>query len=710
MEMLTDLKQDTVDFVDNYDNTRKEPVVLPSRFPNLLANGAAGIAVGMATSIPPHNLRELCDACVAVLDNPDISIREIMDIMPGPDFPTGGVICGQQGVYDGYATGRGTIVLRAKTVVEEGKKGRRSIVVTEAPYRMDRDSLVAKIADAVQADRVEYVSDIRNESDKRGTRIVIDLKREADEDVVLNQLFRHTPLQSTVSIILIAIVDGYPETLTVKRALQLYLDHRMEVIRRRTAYLLARAEERAHIVEGLRVAIINIDEVIEIIRDSKAVDEARQRLMDRFRLTEPQVDAIVGMQLRSLVGLERLKVEQEHGELLAKIEDYRGILADRRRIEGMIREDLQEIRERYGDERRTEIAGEAEVLLREDLIAEEDVVVTVSYRGYVKRTPAVTFRAQGRGGKGVKGADLQEEDFVQHLFAASTHDYILFFTNMGRVYWLKVFMIPEMQRTAKGRALVNLIAMEEGERITGVIPVAEFEEEAYLLMATSAGKIKKTPLSDFGKRGSGGIIAIGLAEGDRLIGVRKTTGEQEVVLGTRHGQAIRFDERDARPMGRTAAGVRGIRLKGGDSVVDMAIVRPESSLLTVCENGYGKRTDFAEYSVQHRGGQGVQDIKTTDRNGPVVAMREVSDDQEIIFITLQGMTVRIPADSISTIGRRTQGVRLITTDEEDRVSGVAIVVPDDDNGDEEPDAGTVAAPADEEIAEPGGEVDEADEE
>ncbi|MGD2174203.1 MAG: DNA gyrase subunit A, partial [Candidatus Brocadiaceae bacterium] len=631
MELLRDLEQDTVDFRENYDGTREEPEVLPGRLPNLLANGATGIAVGMSTSIPPHNLREVCDGAMAVLDDPDITVRGLMDIIPGPDFPTGGLLCGQQGVYEGYETGRGTTTLRARTRFEEGRHGCR-IVVTEVPYKANRDSLVEKIADAVQAERVQDVQDIRNESDKSGTRIVIELSRDADERVVLNQLFQHTPLQSTVSIILIAIVDGRPETLSLKRMLELYLDHRVEVIRRRTDYLLRRAEDRAHVVEGLKVALINIDEVIEIIRGSEEVEEARQRLTETFDLTERQVDAIIGMRLRSLVGLEQLKIEQEHEELVAKIAEYRDILGDRSRVLAVVREDLAEIRERYGDERRTTISGEVEILEREDLIPEERVVVTVSHRGYVKRLTPDTFRAQGRGGKGVIGADLREEDFITDIFAASTHDYIMFFTSLGLVYWLKVYMIPEMQRTARGRALVNILDLQDDEIITGMVPVSEFEQEGYLLMATEQGTVKKTRLDAFGKRGSGGIIALDLAEDDRLIGVRKTTGDLQVLLGTREGRAIRFHEQDVRPMGRTAAGVRGIRLRGDDRVVDMAIVRRDHQLLTVCENGYGKRTEFCEYGSQRRGGVGLINIKATPRNGPVITVREVNGDQELILV------------------------------------------------------------------------------
>ena len=679
MEMLRDLERDTVDLMENYDGTRQEPVVLPARFPNLLTNGSTGIAVGMSTSIPPHNLREVCDAAVAVLDNPDISIRQLMDIIPGPDFPTGGILCGQQGVYEGYMTGRGKTTLRARTRFEEVRKGRQAIIVTDPPYQSNRDRLVERIADAVQGGSVQDVQDIRNESDSEGTRIVIELKRDADREVVLNQLFQHTPLQGTVSIILIAIVDGRPETLSIKQMLELFLEHRIEVIRRRTSYLLRQAEDRAHVVQGLKIALIHIDEVIQIIRTSDEVAEARQRLMNKFDLTERQVDAIVGMRLRSLVGLEQLKIEQEYEELQAKIADYRDILASRERVEGMIRDDLAEVRERYGDDRRTTISEEeVRILDRADLIPEHDVLVTISHRGYAKRLPPDTFRAQGRGGKGVIGADLRDEDFVTDIFASSSHDYIMFFTSLGLVHWLKVFLIPEMSRTARGRALVNLLDLQEEETITGMVPVAEFEQDSYLLMATESGKVKKTRLDAFGKRGSGGIIAINLAEDDRLIGVRKTSGDDEVMLGTGGGRAIRFHEEDVRPMGRTAAGVRGIKLRRDDAVVDLALVREDATLLTVCENGYGKRTEFGEYSLQKRGGLGLLDIKTTKRNGPVVAMREVTEDQELVLATEQGMTVRIPVDSISCIGRNTQGVRLINTSGDDRVSGVVTLEPEEE--------------------------------
>ena len=675
-DMLEDLTLDTVDFIDNYEGTRQEPVVLPAKFPNLLVNGASGIAVGMATSIPPHNVGEVCDALIKLIDNPDVTIAELMEVLPGPDFPTGGLICGREGIAQGYATGRGTIAVRARTRVEETDKGRQRIVVTEIPYHVNRETLVQRIAEAVQAGRVSDVSDIRNESDRSGTRIAIELKRGAEPDVVLNQLFSHTTLQSTISIMLIVIAEGRPETFNIKQMLSCYVEHRVEVIQRRTAHLLGRAEARAHVLEGLRIALINMDEVIKIIRSSEQTDEARRGLMEGFSLTEIQANAILAMRLQSLVGLERLKVEQEYEEQVEKIRDYRRILADRALVLDIIREDLFEIKENYADERRTTIVGPAEELVRADLIPEEDVVVTLSHSGYVKRIALDTFRAQGRGGKGVIGADLKEEDLVGHVFVASTHDYVMLFTNSGLVYWLRVFEIPEMSRTSKGRALVNILSLRKNEVITGMIPVQEFEQESYLLMATARGAVKKTSLGAFGKRGSGGIIAIILPKDDRLVGVRKTSGDEEVVLVTRGGKAIRFHESDVRVMGRTAAGVRGIRLAKGDSVVGMALVREGAALLTVCEYGYGKRTRFDEYTTHRRGGQGNIDIRTTKRNGKVVAGLEVREDNEVMITSEGGMIVRIPAPSVRCTGRNTQGVRLVRLDEGDRVTAVAAVFAD----------------------------------
>ena len=677
-EMLEDIERDTVRFVENYDNTRLEPRCLPGRFPNLLANGASGIAVGMATSIPPHNITELCDAIIRVIDEPDVSIPDLMSVMPGPDFPTGGIICGAQGIYDAYGSGRGTVVLRSRTHVEE-KKGRKHIIVDEVPFRSNRDRIVEKIAEQVSHGVLTDIVDVRNESDKEGTRLAIDLKAGADENVVLNQLFRHTPLQTTFSLIMIVIVDGRPETLNIRQLMQHYVDHRVEVIQRRTAHLLGRAEDRAHILEGLRVALIDLDEVLKIIRTSEQTAQARDQLMQKFQLSERQADAILAMRLRSLVGLERLKIEQEYTELQAKIEDYRSILADRSLVLDIIREDLHEIKERHGDERRTTIAGRAEYLEEEDLIQEHEVLVVLSKDDYVKRTALDSFRAQGRGGRGVKGADLKEQDFIKYMFSASSHDYAMFFTNFGLVYWLKIFQIPGMDRTARGRALVNQLELREGESVTGLIPVREFEQDGYLLMATAQGTVKKTALRAFGKRGAGGIIAIQLREGDRLIGVRRTDGDREVFLATRRGVAIRFRESDVRPTGRTSTGVKGIALKKGDEVVDMAILEEDASLLTVCEHGYGKRTDFGEYRLQGRGGMGIINIRTTKRNGKVVAVRGVPHGSEIMVITEQGRVVRIPADQISSIGRNTQGVRVIKCDEGDSVSSVVAVMAEEED-------------------------------
>ncbi|MFW6044645.1 MAG: DNA gyrase subunit A [Planctomycetota bacterium] len=686
-DMLEDLNLDTVDFVDNYEGTRQEPSVLPAKFPNLLANGTSGIAVGMATSVPPHNIGELCDAIVAYIDNPEISIPEIMEIMPGPDFPTGGIICGRKGILEGYESGRGRITVRAKTEVRDAKRGRERIVITDTPYHVNRETIVGKMADAVEAGTIESVSDIRNESDQDGTRITVELKRGADPEVVRNQIFRRTPLQSTFSIMLIVIVDGRPETMSVKQLIEHYVEHRVEVIRRKTAHQLDKAEKRAHVLEGLKIALINIDEVIAIVRNSEETEEAREKLRSNFGLTEPQADAILAMRLRRLVGLEQLKIEKEYDELQGKIKDYRKILSDRSLVLDIIREDLYEIKEKYGDERRTAIQGAVGDLDRADLIPEDEVVVTVSTSGYVKRTSLDTFRAQRRGGKGVKGTDLKDEDAVGDLFVSSTHDYIMFFTDKGQVYWLKVFEIPEMSRTSKGRALVNLIPLEKDETITGLIPVNEFEDDYYLIMATARGKVKKTALSAFGKRGSGGIIALDLAEDDRLVGVTRTSGDDQVVLSTRNGKAIRFDEEDVRPMGRTAAGVRGIKLADDDELVDMTLAEEDGTLLTVTEGGYGKRSEFDEYSTQRRGGMGLIDIKTGSRNGPVVACQSVLEEDEIMVLTEKGQMVRMPVSSISCIGRNTRGVKVVTLDEDDAVNAVVRVEPEeeDEQGDTESD-------------------------
>ncbi len=677
-DILEDINLDTVDFIDNYEGTRQEPVVLPGKFPNLLANGTSGIAVGMATSIPPHNIKELCDGIIRLIDDPDLSVEDIMETIPGPDFPTGGEICGRAGILDGYKTGRGTITVRARMHVESNKKGAQKIVITETPFHSNRDNLVEKIADAVQNGRVEDVSDIRNESDSSGTRISVELKRGADPEVVQNQLFRRTPLQSTFSIMLIAIVEGRPRTLSIKELINQYVEHRQDVIRRRTLHLLGKAEDRAHVLDGLRTALINIDEVIKIIRGSDQAAEAKKQLTETFSLSERQAGAILAMRLQSLVGLERIKIEQEYDELQEKISDYKRILADRSLVLDIIREDLYEIKEKYGDERRTEIGDPVSHFERADLIPEEDVVVTMSIKGYVKRTKLDTFKAQGRGGKGIVGAELKDEDAISSMFVSSTHDYIMFFTNYGLAYWVKVFQIPEMGRTSRGRALVNILTLEEGEHVTGLIPVREFEKDIFLVMATAKGKVKKTTLSEFGKRKSGGIIAIDIAKGDELVSVRSTGGEEELMLSTKKGKAIRFKEADVRAMGRCAGGVRGIRLQEGDGVVDMAVVREDAALLTLSEKGYGKRTDFAEYSTQRRGGGGLISIKNGKRNGDVAVASEVCEEDEIMVLSRQGKMIRTPVKSIRTIGRNTHGVKVVNLDKNDRVTGFARIIPEDE--------------------------------
>lgn len=692
MAMLEDIQYATVDFIPNYDDTRTEPTVLPSKFPNLLVNGSSGIAVGMATSIPPNNLNEICDALLALIDNPGLTMPEILNIVQGPDFPTGGVICGKEGIYDGYANGRGTVTLRARTQIEHTRSGRTSIVVTEIPYQMNRERICEKIAELVKDGVISEIADIHNYSDRNGTRIAIDLKRDADENVVLNQLFKHSPLQTTVSIIMIALVDGRPETLNIKQQLEFFIKHRREVIERRTRHLLGKAEERAHILEGLRIALINIDEIIKIIRAAESTQEAREQLMAQFSLSERQANAILGMRLQNLVGLEQLKVEQEYRDKLDEIAGYRKILADDNLLMDIIREDLYEMKEKFGDERRTEIVGAIDDIQREDLIVDEDVVITISHRGYIKRLPIDAYRKQGRGGKGVIAADVRDDDFMEHLFIASTHEYLLFFTNKGKVYWKKVWEFPEMRRTATGRALVNILEMEKNERITSMIPVREFSDDYYLFMATAKGVVKKTELSAFGKRLTGGIIAINLDEDDDLIGVRMTDGDRQVLLATAQGKAICFHEGDVRAMGRTAAGVKGITLRDDDLVTDMALVESGKSLLTICLSGYGKRTLFDEYPIRHRGGQGVIDIKTEGRNGPVVAALEVTEQEELMICTEQGMMVRIPVSSIRPISRNTMGVRLITLSEEDKVSAVAPVVPDDEEKEEQDGEATEDAP------------------
>ena len=672
-EMMEDIKQNTVDFTPNYDETRLEPSVLPAKFPNILCNGGSGIAVGMATSIPPHNVNEVCDGIIRVIDNPDVTIDELLTVIKGPDFPTGALICGAKGIVDGYKTGRGIITVRAKYHTETAKNNKQSIVVTEIPYQLNRDRIIERIAELVRNDVIKGITDVRNESDREGSRIVIVLKRNEEVEVVINQLYKHTSLQSSFSIIMIALVDGRPETLNLKQLLNAYITHRKEIIRRRTRFLLDRAEERAHILEGLRIALENIDEVIKLIKASKTVEDARESLVSRFSLSERQANAILEMRLQRLTNLEQSKIEEEYKKVCENIREYKDILANENLVLDIIREDLHEIKEKYGDERKTEIVADIGEFNMEDLISEEDVTVIITHEGYIKRLPLTTYRKQHRGGKGVTGAGMKEGDFVENLFIASTHDYILFFTDMGKVYWQKVYDIPNASRIAKGRAIVNLLELGKDENVTSTIPVRKFDDRQ-LVMATKNGIIKKTVLSSFGRPKKGGIISILLDDGDKLIGVKLTQGGQEIVLGTENGKAIRFSEDDVRCMGRATRGVKGIGLKGDDKVKGIVVVDKSATLLTVCENGFGKRTDYSEYSVQRRSGQGVINIKTSERNGKVVALMNVSDDNELMMMTAQGMIIRASINTIRSIGRNTQGVKLISLKTGDKVVSVAPVI------------------------------------
>ncbi len=676
MTIMEDLERETVDYVPNYDDTRTEPSVLPSKFPNLLCNGCSGIAVGMATSIPPHNVNEICDGITLVIDNPDVTIDDLMKVIKGPDFPTGALICGTEGIKEGYRTGRGTITVRARAHVETSNSGKKSIVVTEIPYQLNRDNILERIAELVREEQLKGISDIRNESDREGSRLVIDLKKGEDEEVVLNQLYKHTKLQDSFSIITIALVNNRPETLNLKQMLVYYIEHRKVIILRRTKYLLEKAQARAHILEGLKIALQHIDKIIKLIRNSDSVETARQGLISQFSLSEIQANAILDMKLQRLTGLEQGKIEEEYKKICAEIKEYQAILASDKLVLNIIKKDIVEIKERFGDKRRTEIVAAATEFNIEDLIAEENVAVIITHEGYIKRLPLTAYRKQHRGGKGVTGADMKEGDFIEHLFVASTHDYILFFTDQGRVYWLKVYDIPQMGRTSKGRALINLLEFKEGENVSSLIPARDFDERQ-LVMATSHGIIKKTVLSAYGNPKKGGIIAINLDDGDKLIGVKLTNGKQDIILGTEQGKAMRFSEENVRTMGRVTHGVKGIKLKENDKVRDMVIVDENSSLLTVCENGFGKRTDFSEYPAHHRGGQGVINIKTTERNGKVVALIDVRDTDELIMITAKGMVIRTPINTIRAIGRNTQGVKLFAVEEGDKLVSVARVAPEE---------------------------------
>ena len=718
-DMLIDLNRETVDFIPNYDETTTEPTVLPSRFPNMLVNGAVGIAVGMATSMPPHNPSEVCDALIKLIDEPDCGFRDILDVMPGPDFPTGGVICGRKGIIDGFTTGRGSLTVRAKLHTETTKKGRELIIIDEIPYQTVKSNIVIKIAECITSGTIPEINDVRDESDRKGMRVVIQLRKDAEAGIAINQLYKHTPLQHTFSIINIALVRKRPQTLNIKQMLSLFLDHRKEVIRRRTAFLLRRARTRAHIVEGLLLALTDIDEIIKIIRQSPDAPAAKAALMAKplrlmehatlkrllspeflaekstndQHLTGPQADAILAMQLQRLTGLEVEKLAKEFANLAEEIAGYEAILAQEELVLDIIREDLYEMKEKHGTPRRTEITGEIEDFNIEDLVADEEVVVTISHVGYIKRMPVDTYHRQGRGGRGIIGSDTKNDDFIEHLFTAATHDYLCIFTNRGRCYWLRVYDIPNLTRQSRGRSIANLLSMSQDESIAEIVAVRNFDERT-LVLATQSGMVKKTTLSAFGNIRRGGVNAISLLPNDDVIGARITNGADEIILGTHDGMAIRFNEKNVRPMGRTARGVKGLKLRPGDRVVDMVLSSDGSSLLTVCENGFGKRTDLDDYRPQNRGGIGLTNIKTSQRNGKVVALKAVNPDDDLMLISAKGILIRTGLDQLRDIGRNTQGVKLIRLDEGDKLVAVARVKEDDEDEEKQDNADNHTNPED----------------
>ena len=681
VELLRDLDKATVDFTSNYDETREEPKVLPGGFPNLLCNGAGGIAVGMATNLPPHNLREVTTALKALIDNPDIPEEELLRIVPGPDFPTGGIIFGREGIRDAYTTGQGRIVVRARAIIETKKSGRDAIVVTEIPYQVNKTTILERTAELVRTKKIDGIADLRDESDRDGMRIVIELKKDVIPHVVLNQLYKQTQMQSTFGAIMLALVGDRPQLLTLRQLLEHYIEYRHEVVVRRTQYDLDRAREREHLLKGLKIALDHLDAVITLIRSSKDTQEAKNGLVETFSLTEVQAQAILDMRLQRLTGLERQKVEDELKEVAALIKSLEAILSSRRSVIAVVREELDDLTARYGDERRTEIVEDSGEFRIEDLIADEDAVITITHEGYIKRQAVHTYRRQHRGGRGVAGMGTKEEDFVRSLFIARTHSYILFFSDKGKCYWLKVHQIPQAGRLSKGKAIVNLLGIEPGEKIMAKVPVTEFVKGKYIVTASRSGLVKKTDLMAFSNPRRTGIRAIGIYEDDELIGAELTDGEQDIVLATSSGQAIRFPESEIRTSGRGAHGVRGIRLrKKHDRVVGMVIVRREASLLVVSQNGFGKRSLISDYRVTHRGGQGVVTLKTAGRNGPVVGLKEVVDTDELMLITRNGVIIRLPVSGVRIIGRNTQGVKLINLDPGDLLIDVERVVASPDSG------------------------------
>jgi len=670
-EMLRDINKETVDYIPNFDESLNEPVVLPSRFPNLLVNGSSGIAVGMATNIPPHNLREVVDGIVAMIDNPDIDIDTLIKIIKGPDFPTGAMIMGKDGIRSAYKTGRGRVVVRAKAEIEEYGKSRNRIVVTEIPYQVNKSRLIEKIAELVRDKKLEGISDLRDESDREGMRIVIEIKRDANPNIVLNNLYKQTQLQDTFGVIMLALVNNEPKILNLRQVLHYYLEHQKEIIVRRTEYDLKKAEDRAHILDGLKIALDHIDEVISIIRSSKEESIARERLISNFSLSEKQAQAILDMKLRRLTGLEREKIEAEYEELIKQITWFKEILANERLVYQIIREELLEIKDKYGDERRTGILPSFDDIDFEDMIEEENVVITLTHCGYIKRLPQDTYKIQRRGGRGITALTTREEDFVEHLFITSTHDTILFFTNEGRVYSLKAYEIPEGRRQSKGTAIINLLSLNGKEKVNAVIPIKEYDPESILVFATKNGIIKKTRFEQFKNIRKTGIIALTLKDEDELISVRKTHGSKELIVSTTNGKAIRFSEKDVREMGRNAAGVKAISLDKGDSVIAMELIEDGKDLLVVSENGYGKRTPLDEYRIQNRGGKGILTYQVKQKTGPLVSAKVVDKTDEIMLISLKGVIIRLKVEGISEMGRSTQGVTLMRIEEDDKVVAVA---------------------------------------
>ena len=671
--MLQDIDKDTVDFVPNYDESLKEPSVLPSKYPELLVNGTSGIAVGMATNIPPHNMNEVIDGVLMLIDNPDASVEELMTVIKGPDFPTGGLIMGTAGIRDAYTTGRGSVKMRAKAHVETMSNGKPRIVVTELPYQVNKARLIEKIADLAREKQIEGITDLRDESDRNGMSIVIELRKDVNPDIMLNQLYKHTQLQETFGVIMLALVDNQPRVLTLKEVLHYYILHQEDVITRRTRYELAKAEARAHILEGLTIALDHLDAVITTIRESQTADIARAALMDGFKLSEKQAQAILDLRLQRLTGLEREKIEEEYQEVLKKIEWLKSVLADESKNMAIIKEELTQVKAKFGDERRTTITYDMSEMNEEDLIADEDVVVTISHNNYIKRMKLDTYNKQNRGGQGILGMSTKEGDFVENILITTTHHTILFYTSRGRVYYLKAYQIAEASRQARGTALINLLKLEKGEKITAVLQVREYNPEKFLFMATKKGIVKKVQLSEFNTNRKLGVIALKLDDDDELIGVKQTDGQKKIVLGTRNGYAIIFDEEEVRPMGRIARGVKGIKLRAGDEVVGMDTIKRDSEILTVTAGGYGKRTRVDEYSSHHRGAMGIINLRVTEKTGEVVGLKVVREGQELMLISTNGIIIRTGIDKISVIGRDAQGVIIMKTAEDDKVASMAIL-------------------------------------